>query len=53
MIAILKIVLGILAALAVHNKEYMLACVWILFMCAIVLEKISNQLADATKKGRP
>ena len=41
------LILGLLAGFATYNGEYTLACVWWLAICAMLLEKISNQLAKA------
>jgi hypothetical protein len=44
-------ILGICALFSVIKGEYALACFWELGVCAILLEKISNQLAAAQEKG--
>jgi hypothetical protein len=47
----IKLALGVLSAQAVWSQEFTQACLWAIFMCAIVLEEINNQLAAAAKKG--
>jgi len=47
------IILGICALLSVIKGEYALACFWELGVCALLLEKISDQLTAAPEKGQP
>jgi hypothetical protein len=47
----IKLALGVLAAQAVWSEEYTLACLWVLFICAALLEEIRNQLDAVAKKG--
>jgi hypothetical protein len=42
--AILITVLGLLAAYSIFVGEYVLACFFEIGVCAVLLEKISNQL---------